>query len=87
MKLTMARRLSICWEVLTTGSGHPRIADEKQLPIFQRGYHAGMKDANLENEEEIKEVRERCARTAEEVVLFLSHNEVVKHIRRAVLNA
>jgi len=45
MKLTIWRRLQICFEVLTSRSGHKHPSQEKQLPIFQRGYGAGHRDA------------------------------------------
>lgn len=47
MKLTIINRLKICWQVLTIGSGHSHSAQEKALPVFQRGYDAGVKDCRL----------------------------------------
>lgn len=48
MKLTFLNRVKICWETLTIRSGHAHTAQEKQLSIFQHGYHAGLKDAEHE---------------------------------------
>jgi hypothetical protein len=48
MKLTLFNRLKICYEVLTTNSGHNHPAHIKQLSVFQLGYSAGMEDARLE---------------------------------------
>lgn len=47
IKLTIINRLKLCWEILTVRSGHKHSAQEKQLSTFQRGYGAGMKDAQL----------------------------------------
>jgi hypothetical protein len=44
MRLTIWRRVKICFEVLTSRSGHKHPSQEKQLPLFQRGYHAGLLD-------------------------------------------
>ena len=44
MKLTILKRLKICFEVMFIRSGHGHTAQEKQLSVFQRGYEAGMKD-------------------------------------------
>lgn len=49
MKLTVANRLRICWEVLTTRSGHSHPSQEKQLSTFKRGYDAGLVDKSLDN--------------------------------------
>jgi hypothetical protein len=54
VKLTLAKRIKLAFEALTTTSGHNHSSDEKQLSTFQRGYDAGMKDARLmqkQNEE------------------------------------
>lgn len=48
MKLTILNRLKICFEVLTTRSGHAHTAQEKQLSTFLRGYMAGLNDKRLE---------------------------------------
>ena len=48
MKLTILKRLKICFEVLTIRSDHAHTAQEKQLSIFKRGYEAGMEDGKLE---------------------------------------
>jgi hypothetical protein len=48
MKLTFLNRIKICWETLTIRSGHAHTAQEKQLSVFQRGYHAGLKDCEHE---------------------------------------
>ena len=50
MKLTLKTRLMLCWEILTTRSGHAHTAQEKQLSTFIRGYEAGMLDARLSGE-------------------------------------
>ena len=47
MKLTILKRLKICFEVMFIRSGHGHTAQEKQLSVFQRGYEAGMKDERL----------------------------------------
>ena len=47
MRLTIQNRIKIAWEALTSRSGHAHPSQEKQLSIFQRGYDAGMKDAEL----------------------------------------
>lgn len=48
MRLTLKNRLMLCWEILTTRSGHAHTAQEKQLSTFIRGYKAGMLDMRLE---------------------------------------
>lgn len=48
VKLTLRHRLKLCWEILTTRSGHAHSAYEKDLPIFMRGYGAGRKDMMLD---------------------------------------
>ena len=48
MKLTVLKRLSICFEVLTIKSGHNHTAQVKQLSVFKYGYDCGMKDANID---------------------------------------
>ena len=45
MKLTLWRRLMLCMEILTATSSHSHPTFEKDLPLFQRGYGAGQKDA------------------------------------------
>lgn len=50
MKLTIIHRFKLCYEILMTRSNHPHLAEEKQLSVFQRGYHAGLRDRQLENE-------------------------------------
>lgn len=50
MKLTLKTRLMLCWEVLTTRSGHAHTAQEKQLSTFIRGYEAGRRDTRLGGE-------------------------------------
>ena len=52
MKLTLKKRLIICFEVLFARSGHAHCAQEKDLPVFKRGYDAGMKDKKLELDNE-----------------------------------
>jgi hypothetical protein len=47
MRLTIFVRLRLCWEILTTRSGHAHHSQEKQLSTFQRGYAAGLNDARL----------------------------------------
>lgn len=47
MKLTIRHRLAICFEVLTSRSGHRHPSQEKQLPVFRRGYDAGFRDGRL----------------------------------------
>ena len=48
MQLTITHRLKLCWEILTTRSGHKHPAQEKMLSVFQRGYQSGMDDCKLE---------------------------------------
>lgn len=43
-RLTVWHRIRLCWEVLSTASGHDHPAFEKDLPLFRRGYSAGCKD-------------------------------------------
>jgi hypothetical protein len=43
--LTLRHRFKLIIEILTIRSGHKHTANEKQLSTFQKGYHAGMKDA------------------------------------------
>ena len=88
MRLTLSKRLKLCFEILTVRSGHGHFAQEKQLSTFQRGYSSGIKDAKLEH----NEIRAACAKRAEEVVwslptkeagktsreLFLTHNDKAK---------
>lgn len=50
MKLTFWHRLKLCFEILTARSGHAHTALEKELPIFIRGYLAGIIDGKLDNE-------------------------------------
>ena len=45
MKLTIIRRLMLCWEIITITSWHKHSANEKDLSTFMRGYSAGMNDA------------------------------------------
>lgn len=47
MKLTIANRLRLCWEILTIRSNHRHSANEKQLSTFMRGYGAGYMDGTL----------------------------------------
>jgi hypothetical protein len=42
MRLTLLTRLLLCWELLTAKAEH-----EKGLPLFQRGYKAGLYDRYL----------------------------------------
>lgn len=49
MRLALWNRLCIAFEVLTIRSGHAHTAQEKQLPVFQRGYDAGRADAIFEH--------------------------------------
>ena len=44
MKLTISNRIKICFEVMTSRSGHAHTAQEKQLSVFKRGYEAGRLD-------------------------------------------
>ena len=52
MKLTIANRLKLCFEVLTIRSGHKHTAQEKGLSTFRRGYDAGRMDERLEHIED-----------------------------------
>ena len=52
MKLTIANRLKLAWEVLTVRSGHGHTAQEKQLSTFMNGYVAGWDDKELNNDAE-----------------------------------
>jgi hypothetical protein len=52
MKLTIANRLKLCFEILTIRSGHRHSAQEKCLSTFRRGYDAGRKDEQLERIED-----------------------------------
>ena len=67
MTLTIWNRLKICFEVLTSRSGHKHPSQEKQLSLFKRGYKAGLDDTggqkmNVElDENEIKEIA-KCLR-------------------------
>lgn len=47
MPLTIIQRLKLCFEILTTRSGHSHGSHEKQLSVFQRGYLAGFVDGKL----------------------------------------
>lgn len=47
MKLTLKNRFKLCWEILTTKSGHAHTAQEKQLSVFHHGYAAGRLDTEL----------------------------------------
>lgn len=47
MKLTFFNRLRLCFEILTAKSGHPHVAQEKQLSTFIHGCEAGLKDGKL----------------------------------------
>lgn len=47
--LTLLTRLKMCYEILTTTSGHKHPASEKQLSMFINGYHAGKYDAQINN--------------------------------------
>ena len=49
-RLTIKQRLILCWQILTTTSGHAHSATEKNLLIFQKGYSYGLIDGNAENE-------------------------------------
>lgn len=51
MRLTIKNRLKLCFEILTTTSGHGHPTDEKQISIFQRGYAAGLRDGKHEYNE------------------------------------
>lgn len=51
MKLTIKHRLKLCWEALTITSGHKHTAQEKHLPIFIRGYNAGLSDGRTQGSE------------------------------------
>ena len=53
MKLTIRNRLKLCWEIITMRSGHRHAAHEKNLSTFMRGYHAGLKDAELNRNEAV----------------------------------
>lgn len=44
MRLTIIHRLKLCFEILTSRSGHNHSSNEKQLSLFQRGYLAGYAD-------------------------------------------
>lgn len=44
MRLTIWGRIKICFEVLTSRSGHKHPSQEKQLSLFKRGYAAGFSD-------------------------------------------
>lgn len=48
MKLTLIKRLKLCFEILTIRSGHKHPAQEKQLSTFLKGYTAGLRDKELE---------------------------------------
>ena len=48
MKLTIWNRLKLCFEIMTTRSGHRHASQEKQLSTFLRGYRAGLNDKRLE---------------------------------------
>ena len=50
MKLTIIHRLRLCFEILTTRSGHNHSSFEKQLSVFNRGYLAGFVDGKANNE-------------------------------------
>jgi hypothetical protein len=50
MKLTIIHRLKLCFEILTSRSGHKHSSNEKQLSVFQRGYLAGLVDGKANNE-------------------------------------
>ena len=49
MKLTILKRIKLCFEVMTIRSGHAHTAQEKQLSVFQRGYETGRTDEMLNN--------------------------------------
>lgn len=48
LKLTFTNRVKLCWEILTTTSGHKHSSSEKQLSSFLKGYQYGLKDKQLE---------------------------------------
>ena len=50
MRLTIIHRLRLCFEILTSRSGHKHPSNEKQLSVFQRGYLAGFVDGKANNE-------------------------------------
>lgn len=52
MRLTISKKLKLCWEILTAGSWDGHGANEKQLSTFMRGYSAGAKDERLNSEYE-----------------------------------
>jgi hypothetical protein len=49
MKLTIINRLKLCWEILTFKGNVDYPVYEKELPIFIRGYQAGVKDEKLDH--------------------------------------
>lgn len=50
MRLTIIHRLRLCFEILTSRSGHNHPSVEKQLSVFQRGYLHGFNDAKASND-------------------------------------
>jgi len=52
MKLTVFKRLKLCFEIITIRSGHSHTAQEKELSTFMKGYAAGIKDAKQESKNE-----------------------------------
>lgn len=48
MKLTIKKRLQLCWEILTIKSGHAHCAQTKQLSTFTDGYAAGYRDGFIQ---------------------------------------
>jgi hypothetical protein len=47
--LTIKKRISLCWEILTASSGHNHHAQLKQLSTFTEGYAAGYKDGFIQS--------------------------------------
>lgn len=49
MRLTIKKRLQLCWEILTIKSGHAHAAQIKQLSTFTEGYAAGYRDGFIQS--------------------------------------
>lgn len=49
MKLTIKKKLQLCWEILTIKSGHSHSAQIKQLSTFTQGYAAGYRDGFVQS--------------------------------------
>jgi hypothetical protein len=47
--LTIKKRISLCWEILTARSGHNHGAQVKMLSTFIEGYNAGYKDGFMQS--------------------------------------